>query len=289
MPDASLERLQRWLGAVLAGRGDLRQKLARAEREQGLGIAQALAARRGPSVERRLDVYAAGYVLRLVACLSEEFPALRAFWGEPLFETFARAYILDHPPETRSLFDVGRELPRYLERTRPPLERVPAEQRDALGLPAQIARLERTASEVARAPGVEGRSLVTIPGPLELLSGAARLSAAPCLRVLDLDYDLIDFCAALERGERPSLPGLAPTTIAVTRARWQVSRSSLQRWQAQFLGWCQAQRRPVALCEWPGAPGDASAGDGLARVMLWLPAAVDGGLLELTCATPSQS
>jgi hypothetical protein len=157
---------------------------------------------------------------------------------------------------------------------------VPPEQRDALGLPAQIARVERAASEVAGEPGVEGRAPVALPGPLELLSGAVRVETAPCLRLLDLDYDLLDFCAALERGEHPALPGPEPTSVAVTRAHWQVRRGSLEGWQAQFLGWCQAQRRPIALCEWPA--GD---GDGVARVMLWLPAAIDGGLLQLSGVT----
>jgi len=270
------------MAAVLAGRGDLRQKRARAQRAHGLDVGQVLIARQGPAVERRLDVYAAGYALRLVACLTEDYPALCALWGQPLFETFARAYILDHPPATRSLFDVGRAFPGYLERTRPPLEQVPAEQHDALVLPAQIARLERASSEVARAPGIEGWALTPAPSPLELLCAAARVEVSPCLRVLELDYPLIDFCAALERGESPPPPAREPSWVAVTRARWQVSRWLLQPWQARFLRWCQSERRPVALHDCPGAPGEADASGLLARLWLWLPAAVDAGLLRLT-------
>lgn len=282
MPEVSLEQLQRWMSAVLAGRGDLRQKRARAERAHGLDVGQVLTARRGPAIERRLDVYAAGYVLRLVACLAEDFPALRAFWGQPLFETFARAYIIDHPPATRSLFDLGRAFPDYLERTRPSLEQVPAEQRDALVLPAQIARLERASSEVARAPGLEGQAFAPAPAPLQLL--AARVEASPCLRVLDLDYPLIDFCAALERGESPPLPMPDASWVAVTRARWQVSRCLLEPWQGRFLRWCQSERRPVALHDCPTSPDEVDPSQLVARLWLWLPVAVYAGLLRLVPA-----
>jgi hypothetical protein len=273
------------MSAVLAGRGDLRQKRARALQAHGIDVGQVLVARRGPAIERRLDVYAAGYALRLVACLAEEFPALCAFWGRSMFETFARAYILDHPPATRSLFDLGRAFPDYLEQTRPPLMHVAAEQRDALVLPAQIARLERATSEVTRAPGLEGLGLTLLPSPLGLLSAATRVEVAPCLLVLELDYPLIDFCAALERGESASLPGREPSWVAVTRVHWQVSRWPLQPWQAIFLRWCQAERRAVALHEGPSAPGGAGASEMLARLWLWLPAAVDAGLLRLVAAS----
>jgi hypothetical protein len=161
---------------------------------------------------------------------------------------------------------------------------VPAEQHDALLLPAQIARVERASSEVARAPGLEGQALTRAPSPIELLCAATRVEAPPCLRVLDVDYPLIDFCAALERGERPSLPPPEPAWVAVTRVRWQVSRWPLEPWQARFLRWCQSERRPVALhdCAWSA---DADASEALARLWLWLPVAIDTGLLRVAAAS----
>ena len=155
-------------------------------------------------------------------------------------------------------------------------------QRDALVLPAQIARLERASSEVTRAPGLEGQAFAAAPAPLQLL--AARVEASPCLRVLKLDYPLIDFCAALERGESPPLPTPDASYVAVTRARWQVSRWPLQPWQARFLRWCQSERRPVALHDCPTSPDEADPSQLLARLWLWLPVAVDAGLLRLVTA-----
>lgn len=41
----------------------------------------------------RLDIYARGYVLRLLECLRAEFPILLALVGDQVFEMFASSYV----------------------------------------------------------------------------------------------------------------------------------------------------------------------------------------------------
>jgi hypothetical protein len=283
VPEPTLEQLQYWMGAVLASRGDLRQKLARAGALHGLEVEQVIATRRGPSAQRRLDVYAAGYVLRLVECLSEDFPLLRTFLGEPLFETFARAYIVEHPPRARSLFELGREFPAFLARTQPSTEALPPEQHAWLALPAELARLERTCSEVGRARGLEANASAVLASPFDVLCGQVHTEAAPCLHLLELGYDLLDFCAVLERGERPSPPGPQHVYVAVSRASYRVTRTRLEPWQHDFLGWCRAASAPVTPLAWSGSP---HAREWLAELLVWLPLAAERGLVRLVASAP---
>lgn len=279
MSEPSTEGVQHWMGAVLRGRGDLRQKLGRAARDHGLGIEQVLAARRGPSLERRLDVYAAGYVLRLVECLSSDFPALRAFLGEHLFETFARAYIVEHPPRARSLFDLGREFPRFLARTQPSPEQVPTDQRAFLGLPANLARLERAASDASRALGLEAQAASPMGSALDALTGRICVRAAPCLQLLSLDYELVDFCRELEQGGSLAPPRCAAQHVAVSRSRYRVTRTALTSKQHDFLRWCESQPEPISPLAWPAA--NAERGTLLSELLVWLPVAEELGCVQL--------
>lgn len=285
MPEATLAELQGWVTLVLSSRGDLRQKLARAVERYGLGADDVITSRRAPHPERRLDVYAAAYVLRLVECLAEEFPALRNFLGPSVFETFARAYILERPPSSRSLFDLGRGFPTFLTDTAPPRELVPAAQRAWLGVPAALARLERTLHEVSRARGLEGRDAGPSPSLVSLLSGDIELCAAPCLRLLELDYTLLDFHAALERGEAAPPPSLGPQYVAVSRADYHVTRTALEPWQHRLLEACSARGEgPARSGSRPDRAAQLASIE-LGTLLAWLPSAVALGLIEVAAAT----
>lgn len=269
MAEPSVAELQHWLSTVLLSRGDLREKLAHAARAHGVEIARVIAAPRAPSPERRLDVYAAGYVQRLLECLRCDFPLLLGFLGDSVFDTFARAYILEHPPASRSLFDLGRNFPGFLARTRPSPELVSSEHRPWLDLPANIARLERAESDALRAPGLEGERGDGCSA-LDVLAGAARVKPAPCLQLLELEYPLIEFCAALGEGSPASPPLPTTSWIAVSRSRWRVTKSALELWQYRFL--LDAESAPEAS---------------LGELLAWLPIAEELGLLRVSVAKAS--
>lgn len=55
------------------------------------------------SVDTRLAIYGDGYQLRLIECLTTNFPALYAYLGTEEFERLAKAYIAAHPSSFRSI------------------------------------------------------------------------------------------------------------------------------------------------------------------------------------------
>lgn len=89
------------------------------------------------SAQDRLNVYARGYIARLVGHLRSEFPMLAAHTGD-VFDLLATAYIQTRPP-SYSLAHLGDGFADFLDETRPSM--IPGTE-----LPAALARLERAGS-----------------------------------------------------------------------------------------------------------------------------------------------
>ena len=155
MTEKSLGLLQRWMKTVVTERGGLEEKLRAAAHRHGLSADEVVADRRGLSARERLGVYAGGYVMRLLECMRADFPLLRAFVGEAVFDAFARAYLITRPPSSPSLYDLGADFPRFLSETRPAGEGLDASLSAMLDLPPELARVERARAEVMRARGTE--------------------------------------------------------------------------------------------------------------------------------------
>src|SRR5260370_498775 len=66
-----------------------------------------------------LAIYQRGYFLRIAHCMREQFPALCHALDEALFDDFVAGYIRDQPPQSHTLYDLGRRFPDYLEASRP--------------------------------------------------------------------------------------------------------------------------------------------------------------------------
>ncbi|HEX6097251.1 MAG TPA: DNA-binding domain-containing protein [Thermoanaerobaculia bacterium] len=284
MTEHSLGVLQQWLTSVVTAPGDLPAKLQTARELHGVALGEAVAERRGLSAEERVGIYARGYVLRLLECMRTDFPALRSFTGDAVFDAFARAYIISRPPASRSLSDLGAGFPQFLEETKP--NAVSGELRALLDLPPDLARLERARAEVHRAPGTErDGSWVEAFSPLAVFEET--IQAAPCLRLLELRFPLVAFLKASDRGERPAAPAPLPSHVAVGRSNYRIHIEELAPWQHAFL---QACERPVPVYAAARSAALASGreiGKVLAEAALWLMAAADLGFVRLCspCAT----
>src|ERR1044072_1623042 len=119
MSEQSLSILEHWMKTVVVERGGLGEKLDEAARQHGLCADDVVAESRGVSARERLAVYAGGYVLRLLECMRADFPVLRGFVGDSVFDAFAKAYVITMPPSSHSLYDLGANFPRFLEETKP--------------------------------------------------------------------------------------------------------------------------------------------------------------------------
>lgn len=269
-----LESMQRnWLRALTAPDG-LRKGLERTPHFEAEAL---FVSPPGGGLAERLRVYADGYWERLVECLRTEFAGLHELLGDELFTFFARAYLAEHPPRSRTLYDVGSAFPAFLVRTQRRRRAAGAHQRPELLLAVELARLERAAAEIAYARGLEVPShdrpaacadpfgspdaLITVPPTTRSFAMHARLDAfAP-------PYAL------------PASDG-SPAFIVLWRHRYRVMRQELQPWQFFALRTCA--RRPRALVECAAAVArrtGQSVGGSLAKLALWLPVAHDASML----------
>ena len=123
MTEQTLPQLQQWMKTVITERGNLTDKLESATQEHGLLIEDVVDEKRGLSARQRLSIYTGGYVARLLECMRADFPVLRRFVGDTVFDAFASAYIVTEPPHSPSLFDLGAGFAEFLERTKPSHDR----------------------------------------------------------------------------------------------------------------------------------------------------------------------
>lgn len=222
------------------------------------------------TAQRRLSLYARGYRARLLDALRREFPALCALMGPDVFDLFADGYIVAHPPTSPSLHDLGAHFPAWLEATRPP-----GQPGDVEALPAQLARLERAWSGALRAPGPEGR---VPPPPDLLLQPTGRLKLPETTVLLRLDFDFAPLLAAVADGDTPPSPEPRPTMVAIARADYRVRLHTLGPCR---FAWLEALGYDgnSALAAAATAASGGESGKLLADLTLWLPLAIQSGLV----------
>ncbi|MET0621471.1 MAG: DNA-binding domain-containing protein [Pyrinomonadaceae bacterium] len=280
MSERRLDLLQHWMKTVVTERGGLEEKLEAAALRHGLRAEDVVAERRGLSARERLGVYAGGYVLRLLECMRADFPALRGFVGDTVFDAFAKAYVITRPPGSPSLYDLGADFPRFLEETKPAGEGLGEELHAMLDLPPELARLERARAEVMRAPGTEGEPAATTPSTFEVFGEGLTLHATPCLRLLELKFPLVDFLRKSDGGARPEPPAPRATFAALGRADYRVRVAEVEPWQFAFLKACEAPAPLYAAVRAAARGVGSEPSRVLAEAALWLPVAFESGFLR---------
>jgi hypothetical protein len=207
-------------------------------------IDEVLTRSRALTAVERLAIYSSSYYARLLECLREEFPVLKHALGEEAFDAFAVGYLQHYPPRSYTLARLGGEFPRYLAETRPEKEGS-TDAPDWADFLIDLATLERTFGEVFDGPGVEGQTLLDAEQlaavPAERWPDA-RLTPAPCLRLLALRFPAGDYYVAVRRDEEADFPGPAETFLAVTRRRYVCRHYPLSRAEHAVLGALTAGR-----------------------------------------------
>jgi hypothetical protein len=142
----------------------------------------------------RIEIYNKQYWFRLLDCLYEDFPGLRAVVGEKRFHDLSVAYLTKYPSNSHALRDLGNRLEKFL--------------RDE---PKWVAPHEALARDIVR---LEWAHIVAFDGealpPLEidaLLDGGdparLRLGFQPYITFLACDYPVDNFLLAVRRREEP--------------------------------------------------------------------------------------
>lgn len=204
----------------------------------------------------RLEIYNRQYWYRLVDCLYDDYPGLRALLGERKFNRLCREYLAKHPSTSFTLRDLGRYLPEFV---RGPLAR-------------DMARLEW-----ARVVAFDGEARPVITGDelLDATPARLRLGLQPYLTLLKLRYPLDDYLIALKtnalrseasnavvelrqrRNKRLRPPSPALTYVAVHRMDNGVYYKRLTREQFNLLTALQAGRTLAQACA--GQPAELEA------------------------------
>jgi hypothetical protein len=174
-----------------------------------------------------LEIYREQFWLRHTASLVEDFPGVGGIIGSEDWNRLVVEYLFSYRPDTFTLRDLGEKLPDFIA-TQSFLSH-PALVRD-------MARLEWAHVEVFDAPDVpplDPNKLSAVP---EDAWEGARLVAAPALRLLDLEYPVIELRrrllaaehdAAHEHEEIP-LPAPEPSQWAVHRRKLGIFHDLLE-------------------------------------------------------------
>lgn len=143
----------------------------------------------------RLEIYNRQYWFRVLDCLHDDYPGLRAIVGRRAFMKLATAYLARYPSASYSLRDLGGRLEGFL--------------RDE---PQWAAPRERLAVDMAR---FEWAQVVAFDGPSKLPispddvfgipSDRLRLDLQPYLSLLELDYAVDEFLLAVKARESQSM------------------------------------------------------------------------------------
>ena len=274
MPEPHLALLQSWLQRVIQAEGDLPQKVYKAQRQFGLSALDVVAEKRGLDAGTRLSIYTNGYVLRLLDCLSSDFPGLKAYLGEEMFDLFARGYILSLPPNSPNLFQLSQRFADFLRKTQPPAEQLPPEQRVMLTLPADIADLERARHEAMLAKGFEKETESNPVDYFDLLTNEVHLQTPECLRLRKLGFPLIDFMKSLHREEDATPPSPEPTHYLISRANYHLVLQEVESWQYHFVEALQQGHSSIyQAANFSAQACDKPVSDILADLAAWMPEA----------------
>ncbi|MEQ2354234.1 DNA-binding domain-containing protein [Pseudoalteromonas piscicida] len=281
MKTPDLTQTQQWLSTVLMVRGDLPQKLNTAANPHGLTLHDCVKSSKKLGAMRRVDIYAAGYVMRLVECLKGEFALLCQFMGEEVFETFAKAFIVTLPSESWTLHQLGARFADFLANTKPTGD-FNAHQQAMFSLPSELAKFERAKALALLKPGPETEQSTALINEIEILCGIAEnfvISVPESVQLIQTDYPLLPLITQLEQAKPCTLPTPEQTHIAISRQQYRIKMNVLNDWQADLL--LHLREKPLRYQEaitYCAKRMNMETQVLRAQLAVWLPSAINRGL-----------
>jgi hypothetical protein len=151
----------------------------------------------------RLEIYNRVYWFRVLDCLYDDYPGLRAIVGERKFLKLATAYLAKYPSASFTLRNLGQRLEKFLREE--PEWISPNE-----GLALDMARFE-WAQVVAFDDAAEPK--ITSDDVLDTAPSKLRLGLQPYLSLLELNYAVDKFLLAVKKREGAVLRNEASNTF----------------------------------------------------------------------------
>ena len=137
----------------------------------------------------RLEIYNRQYWFRVLDCLHDDYPGVRAIVGERKFTKLATAYLTKYPSDSYTLRDLGYRLEQFL-RDEP-----------KWSAPRQELAINMARFEWAQVVAFDGPSkpAITSDDILGVSPTKLRLGLQPYLSLLDLDFAVDDFLIAVTK------------------------------------------------------------------------------------------
>ena len=191
---AQLKTLQRMMGETLfqpLGRGDGLASTGPDGSPMAKFAQRFMKPNERMSAVARLEIYARQYWYRLLDCLYDDYPGLRALLGQRKFHALSRAYLAKFPSASFTLRNLGSRLEQFLRE-----EPQWAGLRQAMAI--DLARFEwaqTLAFDEAQRTPLQGDALLG-SDPTHLYLGLQ-----PYLSLLDLDFAVDTYFLAMRQGE----------------------------------------------------------------------------------------
>jgi hypothetical protein len=156
--------------------------------------------------KKRLDIYYDAYRLRIIEVLGNDYPKLKNWLGDQLFESAARSYIEKYPSTYCNMRWVGQDMHAHLTKTLPQHP-----------VAAELARFEWA---LGLAFDAEDASILTMQDLAEIPPqswGDIKLKAHPGMQLLTFKHNAIEIWRALNIEETPRKPAISNEHCVVWR------------------------------------------------------------------------
>ena len=174
-----------------------------------------------------LAVYQRSFFLRIVTCMRDQFPALCYALGQELFDDFVAEYIVAAPPESYTLYDLGRRFADHLQANRPD---TPDAREVWIDFIVDLARFERQVFVMFDAAGAEDQGYATSDTP----DTALRLQ--PAVSLGSFRFPVAVYYHDVRAAKSPEFPPLEPMHVALVRKDYLTRTLLLSQPQLMFLG-----------------------------------------------------
>jgi hypothetical protein len=117
-PEVGLERLQRWMQAVIVHPGAIGDALGSEGAHHEVpaeGVGDVILPSKTLAPAERVAIYHGMYLCRMEEALASDYPALKHFLGDEGFFDLVRDYVQVHPSRNFSLNPLGRHLPEFVK------------------------------------------------------------------------------------------------------------------------------------------------------------------------------
>jgi hypothetical protein len=220
MAAAALDRVQRWMQAVVVNGGSVGEALASPEAAAEIErVEDVLLPSSRLTAAERVGIYHGMYLGRMGDALESDYPHLLRVLGAERFAALVRDYVQVHPSRSYTLNRLGDHLPEFILAA-PRLRR--------RAFLHDLARVEQAVSQVFDAEETAPLSAEAIAAVPHEAWERARLQPVAAFRLLVLGHPVGPFLDGLEdRAKRPPFPRPRRSFMAVFRRNYVVRRLEL--------------------------------------------------------------